>query len=138
MCSPASATLHFLKTSVQMSINVLIRLAEHRKNTIITDDQNASFSIILCLKVSSPSCTYMSPKIPAKVFFRLVMVSSWSPSKSRAIASTVPGDAGPCRGGGRGARLLEQMFRTDISREALELQKSLLKMGIKMFYSLHT
>ena len=52
---------------------------------------------------------YMSPKMPANVFLRLVMVSSWSPSRSLAIASTVLGEAGPWfRGGGRGARLLQQ------------------------------
>ena len=44
---------------------------------------------------------YMSPNIPANVFRRFFMVSwSPSPSRSRAMASTVPGDAGPW---GRGA-----------------------------------
>lgn len=43
----------------------------------------------------------MLPKMPAKVLRRLFIVSSGSDSSSsRAIASTVPGDAGP---EGRGA-----------------------------------
>ena len=47
----------------------------------------------------------MLPKIPANVFLRLFIVSSDSgSSRSRAIASTVPGDGGPDgRGGGKGA-----------------------------------
>ncbi len=46
----------------------------------------------------------MSPNMPANVFFRLLIVSSpWSPSdSSRAMASTVPGDAGFWGLGGAG------------------------------------
>ena len=66
------------------------------------------------------SQSYMSPKMPANVFRRFFIVSSdVSSVSSRAIASTVPGDAGP---GGRGAGWPGWVFGKLLTRKKVPIK----------------